>query len=206
MARAQRENDLTKASELKYGTLPALQVKLVEEENIYASKKQNSKESGPQLVHDTVTDDDIASVVSSWSGVPVHKLLEGELQKLLCLESELDKRVIGQPEATSIVADAVRRSRAGLSDPSKPIATLAFLGPTGVGKTELCKTLANYLFDSEEALIRIDMTEYMEPHSVSRLCGPPPGKQAIPVRIFHFKFPEYFLWCLVCTSLRICRV
>ena len=118
---------------------------------------------------------DIALIVSSWTGIPVTKLLEGEMKKLLGLQEELDKRVVGQSEATGIVSEAIQRSRAGMSDPSKPIATLVFLGPTGVGKTELCKTLAKYLFDSEEAMVRIDMSEYMESHSVSRLVGAPPG-------------------------------
>merc|ERR1712054_193768 len=113
--------------------------------------------------------------VATWTGIPVNKLLEGEMEKLLRLQEELDKRVIGQEEATKIVAEAVQRSRAGMSDPTKPIATLAFLGPTGVGKTELCKALADFMFDSEDSIVRIDMSEYMEQHSVSCLVGAPPG-------------------------------
>jgi len=127
------------------------------------------------MLRDTVGDDDIALIVSSWTGIPISKLLEGEMQKLLKLQSELDQRVVGQQQATKVVAEAIQRSRAGMSDPSKPIATLAFLGPTGVGKTELCKALARFMFDTEEAMVRIDMSEYMEQHAVSRLVGAPPG-------------------------------
>lgn len=170
IAKAEREYDLTQAAVLKYGTLPDLQRQLKEEEEIYS--KQGTVQ---RMIHDTVTEDEIASIVSQWTGIPINKLLQSEMQKLLTLQTELNKRVIGQPEATRVVAEAIQRSRAGLSDPSKPIATLAFLGPTGVGKTELCKTLARYLFDSEEAMVRIDMSEYMEAHAVSRLVGSPPG-------------------------------
>lgn len=170
IAKAEREFDLNTAAILKYGTLPDLQKKLAEEENIL-----NKTEATAPMLRDTVTDDDIASIISSWTGIPIAKLLQAESQKLLHLQDELDQKVIGQKEATQVVAEAIQRSRAGLSDPSKPIATLAFLGPTGVGKTELCKRLASYLFDSEEAMVRIDMSEYMEAHSVARLIGAPPG-------------------------------
>ena len=127
------------------------------------------------MLRDTVGEDDIANIVSQWTGIPTNKLLEGEMDKLLKLQEMLDSRVVGQKEATRVVAEAVQRSRAGMSDPTKPIATLAFLGPTGVGKTELCKALAAFMFDSEDAIVRIDMSEYMEQHSVARLVGAPPG-------------------------------
>ena len=168
--KAEREYDLNAAAVLKYGTLPELQKQLEEEENMPQDPDNSNK-----MLRDTVSDDDIADIVSQWTGIPTSKLLQGEMQKLLQLQEELDKSVIGQTEATRVVSEAIQRSRAGMSDPTKPIATLAFLGPTGVGKTELCKTLAKYLFDSEENLVRIDMSEYMEQHSVSRLVGAPPG-------------------------------
>eukprot|EP00595_Chromulina_sp_UTEXLB2642_P003755 CAMPEP_0196765634 /NCGR_PEP_ID=MMETSP1095-20130614/10246_1 /TAXON_ID=96789 ORGANISM="Chromulina nebulosa, Strain UTEXLB2642" /NCGR_SAMPLE_ID=MMETSP1095 /ASSEMBLY_ACC=CAM_ASM_000446 /LENGTH=814 /DNA_ID=CAMNT_0042124011 /DNA_START=196 /DNA_END=2637 /DNA_ORIENTATION=- len=170
IAKAERDYDLNNAAVLKYGTLPELQRQLKIEEDLISSGEISSR-----MIRDTVSEDDIAAVVSVWTGVPISKLLEGESQKLLRLQEELDKRVIGQHEATRVVAEAIQRSRAGMSDPSKPIATLAFLGPTGVGKTELCKALAKFLFDSEDAMVRIDMSEYMEQHSVSRLIGAPPG-------------------------------
>lgn len=171
IAKAEREYDLNNAAVLKYGTLPDLQRQLKAEEELYTNQPGGSA----RMLHDTVTEDEIASIVSQWTGIPVNKLLQSEMQKLLTLQQELSKRVIGQDEATKVVAEAIQRSRAGMSDPSKPIATLAFLGPTGVGKTELCKTLARYLFDSEDAMVRIDMSEYMESHAVSRLVGSPPG-------------------------------
>lgn len=160
---------LDKAARLKYSTLPELEKKLEEMES---NDNGNMSES---LLRDKVTEDDIAQVVSSWTRIPVSKLLSSEREKLLGLDKELSKRVIGQPNAVLAVSEAIQRSRAGLANPSKPIATLAFLGPSGVGKTELCKALAEQLFDSEQALIRLDMTEYMEKHSVSRLVGAPPG-------------------------------
>eukprot|EP00596_Hydrurales_sp_CCMP1899_P000317 CAMPEP_0119044926 /NCGR_PEP_ID=MMETSP1177-20130426/35757_1 /TAXON_ID=2985 /ORGANISM="Ochromonas sp, Strain CCMP1899" /LENGTH=930 /DNA_ID=CAMNT_0007015845 /DNA_START=219 /DNA_END=3011 /DNA_ORIENTATION=- len=173
IAKAEREYDLNNAAILKYGELPELQKQLNEEEELYAIN--GAKQTTERMLNDTVMEDDIAAIVSVWTGIPVSKLLEGEMQKLLKLQDELDKKVIGQQDATKVVAEAIQRSRAGMSDPSKPIATLAFLGPTGVGKTELCKTLAQFLFDSEDAVVRIDMSEYMESHSVSRLVGAPPG-------------------------------
>jgi len=184
MQKAERDFDLNKAAQLKYGQIPELQKELVAEESLYAEKQQqlgtgadgqHAPGEEQRLVRDTVDQEDIAQIVSSWTGIPLSKLVQGEMQKLLHLQDDLQKRVKGQPEATKIVAEAIQRSRVGLSDPSKPIATLAFLGPTGVGKTELAKTLATLLFDSEEAMVRIDMSEYMEPHSVSRLVGAPPG-------------------------------
>ena len=251
IAKAEREYDLNTAAVLKYGSLPELQKQLKQEEDLYATMEAN-KATTTQMIRDTVGEDDIADIVSKWTGIPVSKLMEGEMQKLLKLQDELDKKVIGQRDATQVVAEAIQRSRAGLSDPSKPIATLAFLGPTGsfislflpllspssspsscpsispsctcsspplrfcsplsfmfnssgnlifshylsshpffhphtptplhpttppsgVGKTELCKALASFLFDSEDAVVRIDMSEYMESHSVSRLVGAPPG-------------------------------
>jgi len=170
IAKAEREYDLNQAAVLKYGTLPELQKRLSEEERLYLGTDTDRR-----LLRDTVTEDDIAAIVSSWTGVPVSRIATSEMQKLLKLQQALDLRVIGQPEATKVVSEAIQRSRAGLSDPSKPIACLAFLGPTGVGKTELCKALARELFDGEEALVRIDMSEFQEAHSVSRLVGAPPG-------------------------------
>jgi len=172
IAKAEREYDLNQAAILKYGTLPDLQKKLKEEEDNYSKYNISSSD---RMLRDVVGEDDIAHIVSSWTGIPINKLLEGEMDKLLKLQQELDSRVVGQKEATKVVAEAIQRSRAGMSDPSKPIATLAFLGPTGVGKTELCKALARYMFDTEDAMVRIDMSEYMEQHSVARLVGAPPG-------------------------------
>ena len=173
IAKAEREYDLNQAAILKYGTLPELQKQLVSEEELYSKKEAGL--SANRMIRDTVGEDDIASIVSTWTGIPMNKLMESEKKKLLRLQEELDKRVVGQPEATRIVSEAIQRSRAGMADPSKPISTLVFLGPTGVGKTELCKTLAKFMFDTEDAIVRIDMGEYMEAHSVSRLVGAPPG-------------------------------
>jgi len=173
IGKAERDYDLNQAAILKYGTLPELQKKLSEEEKLYEDGR--SSKGGNMMLRDTVTEDDIAMIVSSWTGIPVSKLLQGEMEKLLHLQAQLDKRVVGQQRATQVVAEAIQRSRAGMSDPSRPIATLAFLGPTGVGKTELCKALAGFMFDTEDAIVRIDMSEYMEQHSVSRLVGAPPG-------------------------------
>jgi len=165
--RAQREGQLEKASRLLYGEIPALERELTEAE---AAEQQ-----GERMVGDQVTDEDIAGVIAAWTGIPVGRLLQGESEKLLHLEAELGKRLIGQREAVAAVSDAVRRSRAGLSDPNRPTGSFMFLGPTGVGKTELAKALAEFLFDDEQAMIRIDMSEYGEKHSVSRLVGAPPG-------------------------------
>ena len=167
--KAEREYDLNKAAELKYGRLPQLQKELEKQEAI-AEKSQDA-----QLLHDRVTDEEIAEIVGRWTGIPVAKLMEGEREKLLHLDEQLHQRVIGQDEAVQKVADAILRSRAGIQDPNRPIGSFLFLGPTGVGKTELAKALAETLFDDEKNLIRVDMTEYMEKFSVSRLIGAPPG-------------------------------
>ncbi|MES2663488.1 MAG: ATP-dependent chaperone ClpB [Pseudomonadota bacterium] len=164
---ARRAGDLTKMSELQYGRLPELEKRLTE-----ASKSETSE---TKLLKNKVTAEEIAEVVSRWTGIPVSKMLEGEKEKLLNMEAALHKRVIGQHPAIQAVSNAVRRSRAGLSDPNRPNGSFLFLGPTGVGKTELCKALAHFLFDTEDALIRIDMSEFMEKHSVARLLGAPPG-------------------------------
>ena len=166
--KAQQNYDLEKAAELQYGELPKLQHMLEVEEKA-------AKENENRLVHEAVTDDEIARIISRWTGIPVVRLTEGERTKLLHLEDELHKRVIGQDEGVRLVADAILRSKAGIKDPSKPIGSFLFLGPTGVGKTELAKTLAQALFDDEQNMVRIDMSEYMEKFSVSRLIGAPPG-------------------------------
>ncbi len=168
--KAQREYDLNKAAELKYGTLPKLQKELEEEE-----KQAESGAQKATLLRDKVTEEEIARIIERWTNIPVSKLMEGEREKLLNLESILHKRVIGQDEAVNKVSEAILRSRAGIQDPNRPIGSFLFLGPTGVGKTELAKSLAERLFDDEHNLVRIDMTEYMEKHSVSRLIGAPPG-------------------------------
>ncbi|MDJ1371206.1 ATP-dependent Clp protease ATP-binding subunit [Gulosibacter molinativorax] len=165
--RAQRDGNLELASRVLYGEIPQLQKQLTEAEAQEGSEQR--------LVNDHVTEDDIASVVAAWTGIPVGKLLQSEREKLLDLESELHKRVIGQDEAVQAVSDAIRRSRAGVADPNRPTGSFLFLGPTGVGKTELAKALADLLFDDEQAMVRIDMSEYGEKHSVSRLVGAPPG-------------------------------
>ncbi|MEB3259953.1 MAG: ATP-dependent chaperone ClpB [Cyanobacteriota bacterium] len=167
---AKRSYDLNKAAELEYGTLGELNRKLAAKE-----AELNSGQGGKTLLREEVTEDDIAEVIAKWTGIPVSKLVQSEMEKLLHLEEELHQRVIGQQQAVTAVADAIQRSRAGLSDPNRPIASFLFLGPTGVGKTELSKALAAQLFDSEEAMVRIDMSEYMEKHAVSRLIGAPPG-------------------------------
>jgi ATP-dependent Clp protease ATP-binding subunit ClpB len=169
--KAERNYDLTLASTLKYGKLIELNQQLEAAE----VKLAQSQTTGKSLLREEVTEADIAEIISKWTGIPLTKLVETEREKLLYLEDELHRRVIGQEEAVTAVAEAIQRSRAGLSDPNRPIASFIFLGPTGVGKTELAKTLANYLFDAEDALIRIDMSEYMEKHAVSRLIGAPPG-------------------------------
>src|SRR5271166_1528617 len=168
--KAERQYDLNKAAELKYGKLTELDRKLKAEEARLAEKQH-----GKRLLKEEVDEEDIAQVVSRWTGVPVSKLLEGEMQKLLHLEDELHKRVIGQDEAVQAVSEAVMRARSGLKDPNRPIGSFIFLGPTGVGKTELARALAEFLFDDEKAMIRIDMSEYQEKHTVARLVGAPPG-------------------------------
>ncbi|WP_349425568.1 AAA family ATPase [Microbacterium sp. LWS13-1.2] len=165
--RAQREGNLEKASRLLYAEIPALERQLVEAER--------EEPAGDRMVNDQVTEEDIAAVIAAWTGIPVGRLLQGETEKLLHLEAELGKRLIGQKQAVKAVSDAVRRSRAGISDPGRPTGSFLFLGPTGVGKTELAKALAEFLFDDEHAMVRIDMSEYGEKHTVSRLVGAPPG-------------------------------
>ena len=169
LEKAQREYDLNKAAELQYGKIPALKKSLEEEEQIANEGKARS------LLRDKVTEEEIARIIERWTGIPVARLMEGEREKLLHLEDILHKRVVGQDEAVRLVSEAILRSRAGIADPDKPIGSFLFLGPTGVGKTELAKTLAEALFDSEKNLVRIDMSEYMEKFSVSRLIGAPPG-------------------------------
>ena len=168
---AKRSYDLNKAAELEYGTLAGLQKQLQEKELQLSGDEAGEK----TLLREEVSEDDIAEVIAKWTGIPVARLVQSEMEKLLQLEDDLHQRVIGQDEAVTAVADAIQRSRAGLSDPNRPIASFLFLGPTGVGKTELSKALANRLFDSDDAMVRIDMSEYMEKHTVSRLIGAPPG-------------------------------
>ena len=170
LERYKREGDLQKASELQYGTIPALEKQIKDEEIRLSGEK-----GGARLIKDEVGEEDIAEVVSRWTGVPVSRLLEGEKEKLLHLGDELHKRVIGQDEAVTAVAEAVMRARSGLKDPNRPVGSFIFLGPTGVGKTELARALAGALFDDERAMIRIDMSEYQEKHNVARLLGAPPG-------------------------------
>ena len=167
--RAERQYDLNRAAELRYGTLSQL------EKDLAAEEQRLSQRDGARLTKEEVDEDDIAEVIARWTGIPVSKLLEGEREKLLHLEDELHRRVIGQDEAVDAVAEAVLRTRSGLADPNRPIGSFIFLGPTGVGKTELARALAEYLFDDERALIRIDMSEYQEKHTVARLLGAPPG-------------------------------
>ena len=164
---ARRAGDLARMSELQYGTIPELEKQIEESENV--------DQTSFQLLRNKVTEKEIAEIVSLWTGIPVNKMVEGEKQKLLEMESILHQRLIGQTEAVSSVSDAIRRSRSGLADPKRPIGSFMFLGPTGVGKTELCKALASFMFDTEESIVRIDMSEYMEKHSVARLIGAPPG-------------------------------
>ncbi len=168
--RAEREGDLNKAAELRYGTLPQLNGEVEA-----ASAKLAEMQKGGALLREEVTDEDIAEIVSKWTGIPVTKMLESEIQKLVRMEDNLRQRVVGQDEAVIAVSNAVRRSRAGLKDPNRPIGSFIFMGPTGVGKTELARALAEYLFDDEHAMVRIDMSEYMERHAVARLIGAPPG-------------------------------
>ena len=169
LEQARRQGDLGRMSELQYGVIPELEKKIAESGDAEADTRHH------KLLRSNVTEEEIAEVVSRWTGIPVAKMLEGERDKLLRMEEALHERVIGQDEAVTAVANAVRRSRAGLADPNRPNGSFLFLGPTGVGKTELCKSLANFLFDTEEAMVRIDMSEFMEKHSVARLIGAPPG-------------------------------
>ena len=166
LEQAQRRGDLAKAGELAYGVIPQLEKQISEIE---------SGEAETAMVEEAVRPDHIAFIVSRWTGVPVDKMLEGERDKLLRMEEELARRVIGQREAVTAVSTAVRRARAGLQDPNRPIGSFMFLGPTGVGKTELTKALAEFLFDDDQAMVRVDMSEFMEKHSVARLIGAPPG-------------------------------
>lgn len=168
LEQSQRNNDWEKAGEIQYGLIPDLEKKIEEAE-------ADGRSGASSLIHETVSPENIAEVVSRWTGIPVSKMMEGERQKLLKLEEVLEKRVVGQSEAIKSVSEAVRRSRAGLQDPNRPMGSFLFLGPTGVGKTELTKALASFLFDDEQALLRVDMSEYMEKHSVARLIGAPPG-------------------------------
>jgi ATP-dependent Clp protease ATP-binding subunit ClpB len=167
---ARRAGDLARMSEIQYGRIPELEARLAEAERV-----EQGGQSQATLLRDKVTEEEVAEVVSKWTGIPVSKMLEGEREKLLHMEEALSQRVIGQDEAIHAVSDAIRRSRAGLADPNRPNGSFLFLGPTGVGKTELCKALAAFLFDTEEAMVRIDMSEFMEKHSVARLIGAPPG-------------------------------
>jgi len=164
---AHRANDLARMSELQYGRIPELEKQL--EEAMQAEGQETT------LLRNNVTDEEVAEIVSKWTGIPVSKMLEGEKDKLLQMESVVQQRVVGQTEAVTAVANAIRRSRAGLSDPRRPIGSFLFLGPTGVGKTELTKALANFMFDTDDAMVRLDMSEFMEKHSVARLIGAPPG-------------------------------
>src|SRR5438034_10433665 len=171
MEDARRKGDWQKMSELQYGQLPQLEAQLKK----FDAKLAKDQAKKPQLLRTQVGAEEIAEVVSRATGIPVSKMLQGERDKLLHMEDALHKRVVGQDEAVRLVSDAIRRSRSGLGDPNRPYGSFMFLGPTGVGKTELCKALASFLFDTEEAMIRIDMSEFMEKHSVARLIGAPPG-------------------------------
>ena len=176
LEQAQRRGDLTKSAEIQYGKIPDLEKKLVAmERSAGVSPASASRDGRATLLRQEVTDEDIAKVVAAWTHIPVSRMLEGERQKLVKMEERLAQRVIGQKEAIKAVSDAVRRARSGLQDPNRPIGSFIFLGPTGVGKTETARALAEFLFDDENAMIRIDMSEYMEKHTVARLIGAPPG-------------------------------
>ena len=170
LEQARQAGDLNKAAELQYGTIPTLEKQLESEQERLADLQKDGV-----FLKEEVDEEDVAEVVAKWTGVPVSKMLEGEMQKLVSMESGLSKRVIGQDEALNAVANAVRRARAGLQDPNRPIGSFIFLGPTGVGKTETAKALAEFMFDDERALVRLDMSEYMEKHAVARMIGAPPG-------------------------------
>jgi ATP-dependent Clp protease ATP-binding subunit ClpB len=167
---AEREGNLARVAEIRYGRLIALQKNLQA-----ANQRLSDQQRGGQMLKEEVDDEDVAEVVSRWTGIPVTRMLEGERDKLVRMEERLQRRVIGQQEAVAAVSDAVRRARSGLQDPNRPIGSFIFMGPTGVGKTELAKALAEFIFDSEQAMVRVDMSEFMEKHSVSRLIGAPPG-------------------------------
>merc|ERR1712023_13083 len=171
IANAEREYDLNKAAELKYGKL----IELHKQQEAAEAVVKARRDAGSRLLREEVTESDVAEVIAKWTGIPVSRLIQSDRERLLSLASHLHSRVIGQDEAVDAVADAIQRSRAGLSDPNRPIASFMFLGPTGVGKTELAKTLAEFMFNTEDAMVRIDMSEYMEKHTVSRLVGAPPG-------------------------------
>ena len=175
MERAEREADLQRAAELRYGEIPELEREVAEYESAERERDGGAGGEAPVFLKEEVDADDIAEVVGRWTGIPVSRLIEGETEKLVHMEERLHERVVGQDAAIDAVATALRRSRAGLQDPDRPIGSFLFLGPTGVGKTELARALAEFMFDSQEAMIRIDMSEYMEKHSVSRLVGAPPG-------------------------------
>src|SRR2546430_3126512 len=168
--RAQREGDYQKASELQYGRVPKLEQEIRDHE-----AKLAELQKGQRMLKEEVDEEDIAEVVSKWTHIPVSRLMESEIQKLIHMEERLHKRVIGQEEAIVAVSNAIRRARAGLQDPNRPLGSFLFLGPTGVGKTELARALAEFLFDDEQAMVRIDMSEYQEKHTVSRMIGAPPG-------------------------------
>jgi ATP-dependent Clp protease ATP-binding subunit ClpB len=165
-----RRGNLERSAAIQYGELPQLEAELKR-----LNAKQDGDGQGARLLKEEVDEEDIAKIVSKWTGIPVDKMLEGEVRKLVEMEGRLRERVVGQEEAIETVANAIRRSRAGLSDPKRPIGSFLFLGPTGVGKTETARALAEFLFDDEQAMIRIDMSEYMEKHAVARLIGAPPG-------------------------------
>ncbi len=168
--KAEREGNLNRVAELKYGVIPQLQKKLEEENKKLASLQKETK-----MLKGEVDEEDIAEIVSKWTGIPVGRLMEGEASKLVRMEEELKQRVVGQDEAIRLISNAIRRSRVGIADPKRPVGSFIFMGPTGVGKTELARSLADFLFNDENALVRIDMSEYMERHSVARLIGAPPG-------------------------------
>jgi len=167
---AERDGDLARVAEIRYGKAADLNKQLEEANDKLVELQESSK-----MLREEVDEEDIAEVVSKWTGIPVNKMLEGEREKLVYMESRLEKRVIGQKEAISAVSNAVRRARSGMQDPNRPIGSFIFMGPTGVGKTELAKALAEFIFDNEQAVVRVDMSEYMEKHAVSRLIGAPPG-------------------------------
>ena len=171
LERANREANLERAAEIQFGEIPELEKSVAENEERLAELQA----SGGSMLSEEVTEEDVAEVVAKWTGIPVSRLMEGEVEKLIHMEERLHERVIGQDEAIAAVSNALRRSRAGLSDPNRPIGSFLFLGPTGVGKTELAKALAEFMFDSEQAIVRLDMSEYMEKHTVARLIGAPPG-------------------------------